>query len=69
MASEVRASHILCKHAQSRNPVSRRTGEPTTEYSKEAARKAISEILAQLKDIQQMAVMKNLSKSYQNIEI
>ena len=53
MESEVRASHILCKHAQSRNPVSRRTGEPTTEYSKEAARKEISEILAQLKDIQQ----------------
>ena len=43
----------MCKHAQSRNPVSRRTGEPTTEYSKEAARKEISEILAQLKDIQQ----------------
>ena len=38
----------------------RRTGEPTTEYSKEAARKEISEILAQLKDIEQK-VMVNYS--------
>ena len=52
MASEVRASHILCKHAQSRNPVSRRTGAPTTEYSKESATKEIAQILSQLKDIQ-----------------
>ena len=34
----VRASHLLIKHAESRNPVSRRTNESTSGMSKEAAR-------------------------------
>jgi len=36
----VRASHLLIKHAESRNPVSRRTNESTSGMSKEAARQA-----------------------------
>ena len=30
MADQVRAAHLLIKHAGSRNPVSRRTGAPVT---------------------------------------
>jgi NIMA-interacting peptidyl-prolyl cis-trans isomerase 1 len=30
----VRCSHVLIKHAESRNPVSRRTGESTTSLSR-----------------------------------
>jgi len=40
----VKASHILVKHAGSRNPVSRRTGQATTRTADEA--------LAQLREIQ-----------------
>lgn len=36
MSGKVRASHILCKHAASRNPVSRRTGRPVTICKEEA---------------------------------
>ena len=34
---KVRASHVLIKHAESRNPISRRTNESTAETSKAAA--------------------------------
>lgn len=48
MTDKVRASHILCKHAKSRNPVSRRTNQPV-ELSKEAA---IAEIRSIINEIQ-----------------
>ena len=44
MSSKVRASHILIKHNESRNPVSRRTGLAVTK-SKAAAMKEISDLL------------------------
>ncbi len=47
MAEKVRASHILCKHTGSRNPVSRRTGKPVT-ISKEAAIREIEMIIPQV---------------------
>ncbi len=37
MAQEVRAAHLLIKHTQSRNPVSRRTGLDVTITPEEAA--------------------------------
>jgi NIMA-interacting peptidyl-prolyl cis-trans isomerase 1 len=43
----VRASHILCKHTGSRNPVSRRTGLPVTQ-SPSSASAEIGEILSRL---------------------
>jgi NIMA-interacting peptidyl-prolyl cis-trans isomerase 1 len=44
MSDKVRASHILCKHQGSRNPVSRRTNQSVT-LSKEEAKKEIESIL------------------------
>ena len=67
MASEVRASHILCKHAQSRNPVSRRTGLPTTEVTKDSARSEISKILENLQDIQRKSGNSALMDAFANI--
>jgi parvulin-like peptidyl-prolyl isomerase len=46
---KVRASHILCKHKGSRNPVSRRTGAAVT-TSKDDAMKEIREIITQVKN-------------------
>ena len=43
----VRASHLLCKHTESRNPVSRRTGEQIT-LSKAEARAELEQIRATL---------------------
>lgn len=34
--SQVRAAHLLIKHTGSRNPVSRRTGEPVTQTPEQA---------------------------------
>ena len=41
--SEVQCSHLLIKHAQSRNPISRRTNASTKDVTKEAARKELEE--------------------------
>jgi len=49
MSEKVRASHILCKHVGSRNPVSRRTNRPVT-ISKEDAIKEIQGIIQQVKN-------------------
>ena len=49
MAERVRASHILCKHTGSRNPVSRRTGRPVT-IDKNAAMTEIQGIISQVKN-------------------
>ncbi len=46
---KVRASHILCKHKGSRNPVSRRTGAAVT-MSKDEAIREIREIMTQVKN-------------------
>ena len=46
--SRVRASHILCKHVGSRNPVSRRTGVAIT-ISQKAATDEINEYISQLR--------------------
>ena len=43
MAEQVRCTHLLIKHAGSRNPVSRRTGKSTAAVSKEAAIAELSE--------------------------
>jgi len=48
MMNRVRASHILCKHMSSRNPVSRRTGNAIT-INQEAAREEMDHYIAQLK--------------------
>lgn len=47
MSETVRASHILAKHTQSRNPVSRRTNERIT-LSKDEARAELTAIQAKL---------------------
>lgn len=47
MADKVRASHILCKHTGSRNPVSRRTNQNVT-LSKDAAIDEIRKIIVQI---------------------
>jgi len=49
MSDRVRASHILCKHVGSRNPVSRRTGRPVT-IDKESAIREIQGIITQVKN-------------------
>ena len=46
--SKVRASHILCKHVGSRNPVSRRTGQAIT-ISQQAATEEITSYITQLR--------------------
>ena len=66
MASEARASHILCKHAQSRKPVSRRTGLPTTEVTKDSARSEILKILENLQDIQRKSGNSALMDAFAN---
>ena len=48
MMSKVRASHILCKHVGSRNPVSRRTGQAIT-LSLQAATEEINGFISQLR--------------------
>ena len=47
MADKVRASHILCKHTGSRNPVSRRTNQNVT-LGKDAAIDEIRKIIVQI---------------------
>ena len=47
MSSVVRASHLLCKHTESRNPVSRRTGSQIT-LSKADARVELEQIRSAL---------------------
>lgn len=37
MGEQVRVLHLLCKHEDSRNPISRRTGQSVEEYTKEQA--------------------------------
>jgi len=44
----IRASHLLCKHEGSRNPVSRRTGASTQDITKEEAQREITKILAEI---------------------
>ena len=44
----VRASHFLIKHAESRNPVSRRTNESTANYAKAAALDEMHKWIAEL---------------------
>lgn len=50
MVEEVRASHLLIKHAESRNPISRRTDESTEDVSKA---KAEAELRGWLKALQE----------------
>ena len=45
---KVRASHMLIKHAESRNPVSRRTNQSTSGISKEAAFEEMAKWVAEL---------------------
>jgi parvulin-like peptidyl-prolyl isomerase len=47
MSEKVRASHILCKHVGSRNPVSRRTNQPV-KIDKETAVSEIKDIISQV---------------------
>eukprot|EP01006_Ploeotia_vitrea_P003963 TRINITY_DN113585_c0_g1_i1.p1 TRINITY_DN113585_c0_g1~~TRINITY_DN113585_c0_g1_i1.p1 ORF type:complete len:127 (-),score=2.27 TRINITY_DN113585_c0_g1_i1:66-413(-) len=49
MSNEVRASHILIKHANSRNPVSRRTNKSTAGVTKEAAIAELQAIEAKIR--------------------
>ncbi len=44
MSAKVRCSHLLIKNCESRNPVSRRTGQSTDGISEEAARQELLEI-------------------------
>lgn len=46
--AKVRASHLLIKHRESRNPVSRRTGQEVS-LTKEQARQELQAILDKLK--------------------
>ena len=46
--TEIRASHLLIKHAESRNPVSRRTNESTSSLTKDDAEKEIRKWLESL---------------------
>ena len=45
-SGEVRALHLLCKHSESRNPISRRTNAPTTGVAKESAIEELTTIRA-----------------------
>jgi NIMA-interacting peptidyl-prolyl cis-trans isomerase 1 len=47
MSEKVRASHILCKHTASRNPVSRRTNQAVL-IDKTAAMKEIQDIISRV---------------------
>jgi len=47
MTEKVRASHILCKHTGSRNPVSRRSNQTVT-MNKQAAVDEIKKIIVQI---------------------
>lgn len=49
MADKVRASHILCKHVGSRNPVSRRTNE-SVKITKDQAISEIQAIINRLRN-------------------
>ena len=49
MSEKVRASHILCKHTGSRNPVSRRTGAPVG-IDKATAIKEIQAIIERVRN-------------------
>ena len=53
---QVRASHMLIKHAESRNPISRRTNESTAALSKADAESEMNKWIAELeKDTRPMA--------------
>jgi peptidylprolyl isomerase len=54
MSDKVRATHLLIKHAQSRNPVSRRTGQSSAGTTKAAA-------IAELQEWHQKIVSGQLS--------
>ena len=56
MADQVRVCHLLCKHTGSRNPVSRRTGQPIT-ISKDAAHAELNAALAKLAGKQGQALV------------
>ena len=43
------ALHLLIKHSESRNPVSRRTGESTADYSPEKAMEEIQQFAEKIK--------------------
>ena len=45
----VRCSHVLIKHAESRNPISRRTNKSTAEYSLADAEAEMDKWIASLK--------------------
>ena len=47
--TKVRASHMLIKHAESRNPVSRRTGESTSNLSRAEAEAEMAKWIDSLK--------------------
>jgi len=49
MSDSVQVLHLLCKHAKSRNPVSRRTGGSTSNVTVESATKELQEYLTKFK--------------------
>tara|TARA_B110001452_G_scaffold235488_1_gene214321 strand:- start:811 stop:1119 length:309 start_codon:yes stop_codon:yes gene_type:complete len=55
------ALHLLIKHSESRNPVSRRTGESTATYSPE---KAMEEIQQYVEKIKAEGVSKDVFAKY-----
>ncbi|CAJ1441808.1 unnamed protein product [Effrenium voratum] len=48
MSGKVRVLHLLCKNCNSRNPVSRRTGESTASVSVESAHAELKAIMEKL---------------------
>eukprot|EP00948_MAST-09A_sp_MAST-9A-sp1_P003710 g3710.t1 len=48
----VACCHLLIKHSESRNPISRRTGESTANVAKSAAHQELSTILAKLRNVE-----------------
>ena len=59
--SEVQASHLLCKHTESRTPISRRTGEQIT-MSKADAHAELTQLHTQLKALSGQELYDTFSK-------
>mmetsp|Transcript_16791 Transcript_16791/g.20165 ORF Transcript_16791/g.20165 Transcript_16791/m.20165 type:complete len:129 (+) Transcript_16791:21-407(+) len=52
MSGKIRCAHLLCKHAKSRNPESRRTGESTKEIPVEDAHKELQKFIDEFKGLE-----------------
>ena len=53
---QVRATHILCKHMNSRNPVSRRTNQSTQAVSVESAHGELNAMIEEVKGLEGQAM-------------